>query len=377
MSWIIGSGNIPRAKNNLKLSCKLKHLVVMASASAAIGAGALWAETPSSSPFTWGETTQVAEAGWGRMLPLGGDNWLCVNTKYPRPSSVLQVEISHGRARTWKVSATVAEPGRNLDNGEIIKLPNGTLLLTGRSVVTSQVWGAVQSFSLPVYQSVDNGKKWTFLSLIARSEPGPFEPGQKSMGLWEPHFFLLPGGSVACAYADETLSEGQPAFSQIVSEKVSEDSGVTWGPVRVLASQIFGGKQRPGMPAVTRMKNGDYIAVFEVVGIGDADVYFKTSPDGITWPPGIGTPIAHQHAGPWVISLQSGRLMVTSCENQVSYSDDYGKTWLPASPPAVSLGHAFRWPAIYEVAPGQLAVMTSWHGVQIRWGKISEGFSGH
>ena len=345
------------------------RIATLAFAGFVAAASTLHAETKS--PFTWTDTTQVAKAGWGRMIPLGGEDWLCVNTDFRGPNSVLHLEISHDRARTWKVVTTIAEPGRNLDNGEVIKLPSGTLLLTGRSVVTSRKPDALQSYHLPVYQSADGGKIWTFLSQIARSEPGPFEPGQKSKGLWEPHFFLLPDGSVACAYADETLSAGQPAFSQIVSEKVSQDGGVTWGPVRILASQIFGGGQRPGMPVVTRMKNGDYIAVFEVVGIGDADVHFKTSPDGVSWPPGIGTPIAHQHAGPWVTSLQSGRLLVTSCQNEISYSDDYGNTWLLASPPAEPFGHVFSWPALYEIAPNQLAVLTSWHGVQIRWGTVN------
>jgi hypothetical protein len=336
-----------------------------------VSLGTSRADTLMMPPFAWGETTHIANAGWGRMIPLHGKDWLCVDNLYPKPNAVWQLEISHDNARTWTPVTTVGEIGRNLDNGELIQLPNGTLLLTGRSVVTSRTPGVQQSYHLPVYRSTDAGKTWTFLSQVATSAPNPNPPLQPSQGLWEPHFFLLPDKSLACAYADETLSAGQPAFSQIVSEKVSQDNGATWGPERVLASQTFGGGQRPGMPVVTRMKNGDYIAVYEVVGIGDADVYFKTSPDGASWPPGIGTPIAHQHAGPWVTSLQSGRLMVTSCENQISYSDDYGKTWLLASPPAVPFGHVFSWPAIYEIAPGQLAVMTSYRGVQIRWGTVN------
>ena len=337
----------------------------------ALASGTLQAQTPSPSLFNWGETTLVAKAGWGRMIPAGGGNWLCVVTKFQKPNSILQIEISHDRARTWKVVTTAAEPGRNLDNGDLIQLPGGTLLLTGRSVVTSRKPGAAQSYHLPVYQSTNGGKTWTFLSQVAQSEPGPYTLGQPSQGLWEPKFFLLADKSLACAYSDETLSNSQPSFSQIISEKVSADGGATWGPVRVLASQTFGGGQRPGMPVVTRMKNGDYVVVFEVVGVGDANVYFKTSLDGATWPPGIGTPIAHQHAGPWVTSLESGRLIMTSCQNEISYSDDYGKTWLLASPPAVPIGHVFSWPAIYEIAPGHLAVMTSYRGVQITWGSVA------
>ena len=322
-------------------------------------------------PFIWGETASVADAGWGRMIPLGGGDWLCVDNLYPKPNAIWQLEISHDNARTWTPVTTVAEPGRNLDNGEIVQLSNQTLLLTGRSIVTSQTPSFQQSYHLPVYQSTDKGKTWTFLSQIATSEPAPSPAKQPSQGLWEPHFFFTAEGALACAYADETRSLGHPAYSQIVSEKVSRDGGRTWGPGIVMAAQIGGGDQRPGMPVVTRMKNGQFAAVYEVVGIGDANVYFKTSRDGVTWPPGIGTPVPCQHAGPWITTLSSGRLVVSSCENQISYSDDYGATWLLATPPPNTFGHVFSWPALYQTGPNEIALMTSYQGVQIRRGQVS------
>ena len=304
------------------------------------------------------------------MTPLANGDWVCVTTNFSKPHSFLQIQISRDKARTWNPLATVAEDGRHLDNGEVIALPNKTLLLTGRSVVTTHTPGGVSSYRLPVFQSADGGRTWAFLSQIATSEPGAYTPGQPSQGLWEPHFFLLADHSLACAYADETLSVKSPAFSQIVAEKVSRDGGRTWGASTVLAAQPGGGGQRPGMPVIARMKNGLYLAVYEVVGIGDADVYSKTSADGIHWTAGIGTPIAGQRAGSWVTCLQSGRRLVSSCENQISYSDDNGLTWQLSPTPAEAFGHVFSWPALYEVAPGQIAVMTSWHDVRIRWGQM-------
>ncbi len=321
-------------------------------------------------PFVWGETTTVADAGWGRMIPLHGQDWLCVDNLYPKPNAIWQLEISHDNARTWTPVTTVAEPGRNLDNGEIVQLPNKTLLLTGRSVVTSDTPGAAESYHLPVYASTDGGKTWAFLSQVATNEV-TYAPGVPSQGLWEPHFFVTKDGALACAYADESRSVSTLAYSQIVSQKISRDGGRTWGAVIVLAAQIGGGGQRPGMPVVTRLKNGQYAAVYEVVGIGDANVYFKTSLDGIHWPPGTGTPIPCQHAGPWITALRNGRLVVSSCTNQVSYSDDYGATWLLASPPPNSFGHVFSWPAIYQTSPNEISLMTSYHGVQIRRGTAS------
>nr|MDQ2687811.1 glycoside hydrolase [Armatimonadota bacterium] len=322
------------------------------------------------SPFQWGETTHVANAGWGRMIPLKNGRWLCVNNLYPKPNSILQLEISTDKARTWAPLTTVGETGRNLDNGEIIQLADGTLRLTCRSVIDKRDPGANLSYHLPVYQSADGGKMWTFLSQIDTNEQSNFQTGQPSQGLWEPHFYLLADGRLACAYATEKHSIETPAYSQTCALKVSPDGGKTWGPEIPLAVQPGGGNLRPGMPVVTRMADGRFIAVYEIIGQGNGDVYQKTSPDGVSWPPGLGTFVPGQHAGPWITSLSDGRIVVTSCSNFLSYSDDFGANWQPAFP-AVDVGQVFTWPAIYQTGPTEIAVMTSYHGINIRWGRYT------
>lgn len=318
------------------------------------------APTPPPDPFSWG-TVHVADAGWGRMIHLADGRWLSVGTLYPsKTTHVLQLKISSDNARTWTTLSTVTEEGRQLDNGELIQLPNKTLLLTGRSVIDTQ------SYHLPVYQSKDGGAHWAFLSQIDTND-AVVQGNSPSQGLWEPHFFLLPDGRLAAAYANEKHSIDTPAYSQICAERVSGDGGKTWGPESVLASQTGGGTQRPGMPVVTRMRDGRYIEVSEIVGLGHADVYYKLSPDGVTWPPGIGTAIAGQHAGPWVTSLADGRLVVTSCANQVSYSDDFGTTWVRAAP-AWDIGFVLSWPAIYQTGPKEIALMNTYRGINIRFG---------
>jgi len=350
---------------------KVREIVSRGAAAVAM-AGSLLAphSARAADPFIWGDKTHVADAGWARMIPLRGGDWLCVDNLYPKPNSILQLELSSDKGRSWKPLGTVSEPGRNLDNGSLIQLPNGDILLTGRSVVEHHTPGSVMSFHLPVYRSKDGGKSWTFISQVDTSEPPPYVAGRPSQGLWEPHFYLLDDGRLACAYADEKHSLDKPAYSQIVGQRISDDGGVTWGEEIVVAAQIGGGAQRPGMPIITRMKNGRYIAVYEVVGIGNADVYCKTSPDGIAWPEGIGQPVPGQHAGPWVTSLRDGRLVVTSCENRISYSTDYGVTWQLTEAQAVPLKFVFTWPAIYQTADDEIGVMTTKDGVNIRWGKI-------
>ncbi len=323
------------------------------------------AQTPG--PFQWKETLPVAAAGWGRMIRLADGRWLSVGTLFQsHTSSTLQLKFSTDQARTWAVLSEVAEPGRKMDNGELIQLPNRTLLLTGRSVVDGQ------SFHLPVYRSVDTGAHWTYLSMIDANDV-VVSGNQPSQGLWEPHFFLLPDGKLAAAYADEKHSVETPSYSQICGEKVSADNGATWGAEMTLVSQPGGGGLRPGMPVVARMRDGRYMEVSEIVGLDNAAVFFKVSPDGIHWPDGLGAPIALQHAGPWVSSLSDGRVVVSSCSNQISVSSDEGRTWQWAAPPAWDIGFSLSFPAIYQTGPREIAVMNTRHGIQIRFGDFVPG----
>jgi hypothetical protein len=127
------------------------------------------------------------------------------------------------------------------------------------------------------------------------------------------------------------------------------------------------------MPVVSRMSNGKFIAVHEVVGVGDADVFSKISEDGEHWPAGLGNRIEGHHAGPWVASLSNGELLLTSCANRLSCSRDFGATWkwVEPSPWNVGAGKIFTWPAIYETATNQITVMISWHGVRMRLGRMA------
>ena len=334
-------------------------LMLLMLSSLSLSCGAAPAE-----PFIWGEKVHVASAGWGRMIPLANGHWLSVGTLYPsHTTSTLQLKISSDQARTWRALSEVTEPERKMDNGELIQLPNGTILLTGRSIIDGQ------SFHLPIYRSVDSGAHWTLLSMIDAND-AVVNGNRPSQGLWEPHFFLLPDGTVAVAYANEKHSVDTPAYSQICAEKVSKDNGATWGAEMVLVSQSGGGGLRPGMPVVTQMTDGRYIEVSEIVGIDNAAVFFKISPDGVHWPDGIGAPIAGQHAGPFVSSLSDGRVVASSCSNEISISDDYGQTWQRTAPLAWDIGFTLSWPAIYQTGPDEIAVMNTHGGVQIRFGNF-------
>ncbi len=305
----------------------------------------------------WNETA-VLGGGWGRMVALSEGHWLAVSTQYPAGTpSYLRIARSTDHARTWTPLAEVREPGRTLDNGELVRLAAGTLLLTMRSLIANQ------SYRLPVYASDNGGLTWTYRSNIDASEGTTAQQGR---GLWEPDFFVLEDGRLVVTYSNEK----HPGYSQVISLRVSADSGFTWGPERRVVVEPGGGSLRPGMSQMTRMANGEYLLVYEVVGVGRADVHCKFSPDGITWPDGLGMRVPCQHCGPFVTALSNGLVLLTSCENVVSLSEDYGRTWQKLDPPAWPLGYAHSWPALYQTRSNEVAVMVVHPDARLRFGTV-------
>ena len=312
-----------------------------------------------SGPVTWGTTVNVAGGGWGRMIQLTNGNWLCVSTIFPAGTNTyLAIYRSTDTCRTWSFLSQVNEGGRTLDNGELVALPNGDVLLTMRSLINGS------SYRLPVYRSTNNGASWTYHSNMDASE------GAGARGLWEPDFWVLADGRLIVTYSNEKHQSDSPSYSQIISEKLSLNNGASWGSEIFAVAQPGGGNLRPGMSQMARMANGKYILVYELVGSGNADVYCKISNDGVTWPAGLGTRIPCQHCGPFVTALPDGRVFITSCENEVSFSEDFGETWQKIDPPAWNLGYAFSWPAVYATKTNELGVMAVAPNLKLRFGAL-------
>jgi hypothetical protein len=305
----------------------------------------------------WGAALHVSDGVWGRMVDLGSGNWLAVSTRFRRgTNSILKLRQGKDHCQSWAPLAEVAEDGRTLDNGELVRLPGGDLLLTGRSLVRGK------SYQLPVYRSRDGGRSWGRLSNVDSSE------GNGERGLWEPDFWVLGDGRLVVTYSNEQ----HPGFSQLISERISSDGGATWGEEIRAVAEPGGGKLRPGMSQMARLSDGRYLLVYEVVGVGNGDVHFKLSEDGIHWPEGLGVAIPGQHCGPFVTVLPDGRIVVTSCGNQLSVSEDSGVSWRGIDPPPWALGFKFSWPAIYVTGTNEFGVMVSDRGVRLRVGVLGK-----
>lgn len=312
---------------------------------------------------------------YGRMLHMANGNWLAAytisrNNGYQRDSKgglELQVSQSADNGKTWKPIATLSDAGRDLDNAQLCRLPSGNVLLACRSVRWQE------SYRLPVYESTDNGHTWKKHSQIDATEGTPGSLGKPDKGIYEPHMALLADGRLSVLYANEKHVTETPSYSQIISQKISTDAGASWGPENWVAYQPEHNASRPGMPVWTRMKNGQYMVVYEICGPEKCNVYYKISPDGSQWPIGLGTAIPDQLGGPYLLSLTDERLVVSSNSSHVSVSDDYGQTWqriADAWPQSL-------WASLYQTGPNQIMVMNSverpvgGHNVQVRKGDLT------
>ncbi len=322
---------------------------------------------------SWGFRAQFGSQ-YARLVQLKNGTWLAGytiagNKGYAKDSTgglKLQISKSEDNGKHWTTLSTISDKGRDLDNAQMIQLPDGVVLLTCRSVRWQE------SYRLPVYQSKDQGKSWQYLSTIDANEGQPGTLGHPDKGIYEPHFYMLGDGRLSVMYANEKHVTETPSYSQIISEKISADIGKTWGEEIWVAYEEGHNASRPGMSVWTKMKNGNYIVVYEVCGPENCRIYHKESKDGINWPVGLGSLIAGQSNAPYLLSLPNGDLMVTSNSSNMSVSKDFGRHWQ-------TVNKAFDqslWPALYNFGNRTIGAVSAekraegGHAVEIRFGNI-------
>jgi hypothetical protein len=325
--------------------------------------------------ITWQQTVVIsneplpvgADSTWGfyghygseyaRLLHLRDGTWLAgytvsTNKGYRKDSTGglhLQISKSSDGGKHWMVFSFIKDAGRDLDNAQLIQLKDGSILLACRSVRWQEL------YRLPVYKSTDDGKSWQYLSTIDSNEGKPGELGHPDKGMYEPHLYILDDGRLSVMYANEKHVSESPSYSQIIAQKISADGGRSWGKEIWVAYEEGHNASRPGMPVWTKMKNGDYIIVYEICGPEKCNIYYKKSKDGINWPAGLGTSIPDQLGGPFILSLPNGNLLVTSNSSNISLSKDFGLHWQ-------TINRAFNrslWPAMYVFDKKEIGVVSA------------------
>lgn len=147
--------------------------------------------------------------------------------------------------------------------------PAGTIVLAACSVDGEH---KSQSY-IRLYFSRDGG--FTFEQGIVAASAGGLEDG-----VWEPFLLQLDDGRLVCYYSDDS----DPDHSQKIVYKVSSD-GQNWSDaVDVVATDVY--EERPGMPVVTRLGDGSYFMVYEVVNkenVSGNPVCFRRSADALDW----------------------------------------------------------------------------------------------
>ena len=311
-----------------------------------------------------------------RMLFRENGVWMIVYTVYrnhgyladPHGGNTLVIAISEDYGNHWTEIAELSDPGRDLDNGQLLELSDGSILLACRSVIWQQ------SYILPVYRSTDGGATWERISIIDENNgelAGSL--GNPDRGVYEPHMLLLDDGSVAVMYASEKYACSTPEYSQVISEKISYDGGYTWGEEAIVVRDLKKPRARPGMPVWDRCSDGSYILCYEIIATEGGDVFFKRSTDGVVWGDGLGQRVPMQKGGAFVLPLDEDILLVTSNTHHVTFSSDGGRTWKvnPDSPwetlwaEAVDNGAVCTiengnvWPAMYRLNDREILFVTS------------------
>lgn len=311
-----------------------------------------------------------------RMLFRKNGVWMIVYTVYRNHGylvdsyggNTLVIAISEDHGSNWREIAELSDHGRDLDNGQLLELADGSLLLACRSVIWQQ------SYILPVYRSVDNGITWERISIIDENvgeEAGSL--GNPDRGVYEPHMILLDDGSVAVMYASEKYACSIPGYSQVISEKISSDGGYTWSKELITVRDSEKSRARPGMPVWDRCADGSYILCYEIIATEGGDVFYKRSKDGIAWDDSLGLRVPKQKGGAFVLPIEENILLVTSNTHHVTFSNDGGQTWKvnPESPwetlwdEAVDNGAVCTiengnvWPAMYCLNDCEILFVTS------------------
>ena len=164
--------------------------------------------------------------------------------------------------------------------------------------------------SIEVHYSTDGLKTWTYLSTLALGGQGTMNTAS---AVWEP-YFVIENGALYCFYSDERGMQG--GGQRLVYSKSTD--GINWSDaVKVCDFEEENPAFRPGMPIVTRLKNGKYMLVYEGVNMGSGylPTFYKLTDDIEEWnytDHGTAMPAPIDGGSPYCTTMPDGTIVVGS-----------------------------------------------------------------
>lgn len=318
--------------------------------------------------FEWGERSEISGE---YVFPIyksnnKGQNWIKVgevqNDDSIHPDEMLPDTDNGGVLKNYQWQLQNC-PQLFVLPEAMGSLPAGTLLCAGNAVtieenalkVSDAGDGGLWKTSLDLYYSTDGGENWNYISTLA-------EGGRNIMGydpVWEP-FFVYYDNQLICYFSDERVYEYNN--NQKLVHRTTTD-GINWTEL-VDDVMIPGDHCRPGMPIVSQMENGQWIYVYEGVGISNPFVsFYKISDSPLDWgDPADKGKILWESGSPYVTTLSDGRIIAnTSAASEILINTSKNGTgkWIPYSTGGV--------PATYnrcllQLSSGELLITGSGKG---------------
>lgn len=176
---------------------------------------------------------------------------------------------------SWSQIATITENGyANTCCSELYEVPQNLASTSAGTLfwaVSAHDGTPPANRAIKIYKSTDQGNTWSYFST----------PVTGSTGLWEAEFVIDDNGQLVMYYASEEHKGS--GYNQLIAHKISTDGGATWGS-ETIDIGIADNDQRPGMPTVSKLPNGDYVMVYEICGpTYNCDAFIRTSSDGVNW----------------------------------------------------------------------------------------------
>ncbi|KAI3332930.1 glycoside hydrolase family 93 protein [Ustulina deusta] len=140
--------------------------------------------------------------------------------------------------------------------------PAGTLLVAGNSIPTD-----LSKTKIDIYASKDDGVTWSFVSSVASG--GVAQPVNGETPVWEP-LLMVYNNQLVCYYSDQRDSK----YGQKLAHQTTADLK-TWSSIVDDVHDASSYAARPGMPAITKLPNDDYIFAYEACGTDGCRVHYR------------------------------------------------------------------------------------------------------